>query len=77
MPFFDWTSNTSSRIETKANFWIFWAITIPLTLLVLAIWGFWVKIVVPRQQLKDEETLESWKDEVKKDEAKKVEVKQD
>jgi flagellar biosynthesis/type III secretory pathway M-ring protein FliF/YscJ len=70
MPLFDWASSTSSHISTTPHFWIFWAITIPLTLIVLALWAFWIKIVVPRQQLQDEETLETWKDEVKKDEVK-------
>jgi hypothetical protein len=70
MPLFDWTSSTSSHIATTPSFWIFWAITIPLTLLVLTIWAAWMKIVVPRQQLQDEEILESWKEDVEKDEVK-------
>lgn len=70
MPLFDWTSSTGSHIATTPNIWIFWAITIPLTFLVLAIWAVWMKVVVPHQQLQDEETLETWKEEVKKDEVK-------
>lgn len=39
MPLFDCISSTRSDIATTQNFWIFCAITIPLTLLVLAISG--------------------------------------
>ena len=77
MPLFDWASSTSGHIVINPNFWIFWAITGPLTLLVLALWAAWMKIVVPRQQIRDEETLETWKDEVKKDETKQDQTKKD
>lgn len=42
MPFFDWDS--SSSIVTD-KFWIFWAVTVPFTILVLVIWQLWAMYI--------------------------------
>jgi flagellar biosynthesis/type III secretory pathway M-ring protein FliF/YscJ len=63
MPLFDWPASTPSHIATTSNFWVYWAVTVPLTILVLAIWTVWIKVVVPRQNRQDEKTLASWLDE--------------
>jgi hypothetical protein len=39
MPLFDWTSSS----VINPSFWIYWAITIPATFLVLAIWRIWYR----------------------------------
>ena len=40
MPLFDWSSSTSMPSAT-GNFWVYWATTIPATILVLVIWRVW------------------------------------
>jgi hypothetical protein len=39
MPFFDWTGSP----VLNSRFWIYWAITIPATFLVLAAWRIWYR----------------------------------
>lgn len=59
MPFFnmtvDVTGNTS--LETRPQFWIYWAITIPLTLLILALWIVWLQSTTRKHEKEDEEML--------------------
>lgn len=40
--FFTLDSETS-QVRVSSNFWIFWAIAIPLTLLVISIWALWIQ----------------------------------
>ena len=40
MPLFEWSSSTSTS-GAKGKFWIYWATTIPATILVLVIWRAW------------------------------------
>jgi hypothetical protein len=40
MPLFEWSSSTSSS-GTTGNLRIYWAATIPATILVLVAWGLW------------------------------------
>ena len=40
MPLFDWSSSTGGGIVTQ-HFWIYWAVTVPLTLAVLLTWTIW------------------------------------
>jgi hypothetical protein len=44
MPFLNETSDESRR------FWIYWAITAPLTILVLSIWLTWIWCKMPRMR---------------------------
>jgi hypothetical protein len=42
MPLFEWSSSTStSSTGTTGKFWIYWATTVPATVLVLVIWRAW------------------------------------
>ena len=50
MSMFNWSSSKSSNTDGSAvgedssvsnKFWIYWAVTIPLTLLVMIIWRVW------------------------------------
>jgi hypothetical protein len=43
MPVFDWAAESSSGIITT-HFWIYWAVTIPLTLLTMFVVSFWIVI---------------------------------
>lgn len=39
MPMFDWNAPTNDYVSSR--FWIYWAVTVPLTFAVLAIWLLW------------------------------------
>ncbi|TVY51394.1 hypothetical protein LCER1_G005876 [Lachnellula cervina] len=45
MSMFDWSSSSSSAADNtdtvSKKFWIYWAVTIPLTLLVMILWRLW------------------------------------
>jgi hypothetical protein len=65
MSIFDFSSSTSTgSVTVSSNFWMFWAVTIPLTLIVLAIWKLWMRFV-SRSSLEDEskkeEEMNVWK----------------
>lgn len=54
---FSWnqSSSVTDRSTLVSNkFWIYWAVTVPLTLSVMAIWRIWWKA----QEIKNEEELE-------------------
>jgi hypothetical protein len=40
MPLFDWNTSSSSSVLSD-KFWVYWAVTIPVTILVIVIWRFW------------------------------------
>jgi len=40
MPLFNWDAETQSGVA-KSRFWIYWAITVLGTVLVLAVWRVW------------------------------------
>lgn len=42
MPLFDWEAPTSSTV-LKSRFWIYWAVTVPATAIVLVLWRMWFK----------------------------------
>jgi hypothetical protein len=41
MPFFDWDGESSSRLVMSTDLWIFWAVSMPLTAIVLLSWRVW------------------------------------
>ena len=46
MSMFDFSSSTATgSVHVSSNFWMFWAVTIPLTLFILAIWKVRMMIV--------------------------------
>lgn len=53
MPLFDWSATSSSEIITD-HFWIYWATTLPLTLLTMLFIGLWVVF----QSRRDEKAAE-------------------
>lgn len=40
MDFFDFGPST---VDTKGSFWVYWAITIPVTLTVMLLWLLWLR----------------------------------
>jgi hypothetical protein len=43
MSMFDWQASYSSPQTISSSFWIYWAVTIPLTLIVAISWRLWWK----------------------------------
>jgi hypothetical protein len=43
MSFFEWSGSSEEAAQktVSGNFWIYWAFTIPLTILVLVFWRIW------------------------------------
>jgi len=41
MPLFDWSATSASTIMT-GRFWVYWAMTIPLTLVTMIIVSVWI-----------------------------------
>ena len=52
MPLFDWQAARGSPVVTH-RFWIYWAITIPLTIVVVAIWFVWIAMKASRHARED------------------------
>ena len=40
MPMFDWDLAPGQTVSS--DFWVYWAVTLPLTFVVLAIWLLWI-----------------------------------
>jgi hypothetical protein len=55
--FFDFKTSVGEDISSK--FWIYWAITIPLTLIVLAAWIYWYQINKRSHEAMDRKIEES------------------
>jgi hypothetical protein len=54
MPFFNWDGRSGSRVVMSGDVWIFWAVSLPLTIMVLAFWTVWWKL----EDRKHENSLE-------------------
>lgn len=53
MTMFDWSPDTGATPRMSSYMWLYWAVTIPLTLLVMVLWLFWAR----REQSKAEMRL--------------------
>ena len=62
MPLFDF-SNPSGAPTVKTGFWIYWAITIPLTTIVLGAYLTYLVRIQHRDRLEDSDILRRMKDE--------------
>ena len=62
MPLFQWNAETGIGLVSK-HFWIYWATTVPLTILTVAIWIVWTKVMGNRHNVQDKIGREQlWKD---------------
>jgi nitrogen fixation-related uncharacterized protein len=65
MGMFDWqyedptSSSTSGNDVVSSRFWIYWAVTVPLTLFTLSGWAFWWNFEKNRYDIDIAETLKS------------------
>ena len=51
MPFFE--NSDGQRLQLTRDFWIYWAVTVPITILTVGVWHFW------QQSLKGEDSTAS------------------
>jgi hypothetical protein len=42
MNMFDWQAQGDEKV-LSGNFWVYWAVTLPVTAIVLAVWALWSK----------------------------------
>jgi hypothetical protein len=61
MPFFETTLDVTGNalLKIRPQFWIYWAVTIPITLSVLGLWAVWLRFTAKRHEKEDEEMLGS------------------
>ncbi|KAH9203582.1 hypothetical protein DL95DRAFT_142809 [Leptodontidium sp. 2 PMI_412] len=57
MPLFNWQANSSGEI-IGPHFWVYWVFAIPLTGLVLGIWGVWIRLILRKHGKEDQEVRE-------------------
>lgn len=53
MTFFNWQSNNGQYVSEK--FWMYWAITIPVTIVIVAIWFVWERWREAKYDKEDED----------------------
>lgn len=43
MGMFNWSTENGSSTSVSPDFWIYWAVTVPMTIITLAGWAIWWK----------------------------------
>lgn len=62
MPLFHWNVDSSSAIMSE-YFWIYWAVTVPLTIVTVIVWIIWTRTRGSRHRTQDKEGKEKlWSD---------------
>ena len=64
MPLFQWDTRTKPHSAISEQFWIYWATTLPLTILTLALWFVWMRLQTRRHQARDKKDREDLDHEV-------------
>lgn len=59
MPLFDWEAKPGEPVMTS-RFWIYWVVTVPLTLVVVTTWLVWLKRKALLRRRQDKEARASW-----------------
>jgi hypothetical protein len=54
MPFFDFSS-TGGNNAVSPQFWIYWVVSIPLTIIVILSWTIWYRWSIHQHRLEDEQ----------------------
>jgi len=52
MPIFNWQADSGTTVVSH-RFWIYWAITVPLTIVVVLVWFIWIQRKDARHQRED------------------------
>jgi hypothetical protein len=56
IPLFNWRAVEGESL-VDSRFWLYWAVTLPLTLVVIVIWGVWIKVMM-RQHAKEDKAVQ-------------------
>ena len=59
MPLFQWDTQTVGSSVVSRQFWIYWAVTGPLTVVTLALWFVWMRWQTRRRRAREQEDAES------------------
>ena len=63
-PLFHWSPENSGNSLVSKQFWIFWATSIPLTILTLGAWFIWIRFKSSRNRDHDTEQRTTLEDEL-------------
>ena len=55
MPLFRWDAPLSKDGIVSRHFWIYWAVTVPLTIVVLVVGYLWTRAQIQRSKIKNDE----------------------
>ena len=58
MPLFNWQADTGDLV-VSTRFWVYWAISIPLTVVVVLLWIIWIRMTDRRRRKEDEERAQA------------------
>ncbi|KAL8696062.1 MAG: hypothetical protein Q9201_007843 [Fulgogasparrea decipioides] len=64
MPLFNWDTQTAGHSAVSEQFWVYWAVSIPLTFVTLALWFAWTRLRMRRQRARDLEEREALNQEI-------------
>ncbi|KAL8729492.1 MAG: hypothetical protein Q9181_004984 [Wetmoreana brouardii] len=64
MPLFNWDTQTAGHSAVSTQFWVYWAVSIPLTIVTLALWFAWMRLRMRRQHARDLKEREALNQEI-------------
>lgn len=59
MPLFQWDTKTVGHSVVSKQFWIFWVVSIPLTIVTLILWFAWMRLQTRRRRVREQEDEEA------------------
>lgn len=66
MPLFHWDAQTGAlSTVVSGRFWVYWAVTGPLTLVTITLWLVWMRLQTRRRRARDSEGREALYHEIK------------
>jgi Mg2+ and Co2+ transporter CorA len=71
MPLLDWNAGRNDSV-VNGKFWIYWAFTIPLTLLTMFIWLIWTHRQTLLHRAQDRKAREQLDDDIREDQGGKI-----
>ena len=64
MPVFQWDFDKKTSFMVSGHFWVFWVISLPLTLLTLALWYAWTRLHIHRHHVAERQPLAHGQDDL-------------
>ena len=63
MPLFDWDAVGDGTVVSE-RFWVYWAVTVPLTVVTLVVWVFWTKRQARMHRVSEKRAREELRDDI-------------